>query len=298
MTITGLASTRPVQNTPPPADTGLLRAGARGQPVADLQTALNNAGFNAGPADGVFGRNTTRAVKDFQRANGLEADGVVGPRTREALGNARPAAERPAADTAQPRARADADTVRGTRQRAAAGDQTARDRAVATQQPSPGTEGVTSNRSAPTGATPSKDVTDRLNPENRNGRYWPRNGETYCNFFTQDFMRARGVPSRDFPPGMANDHNRWLNSSEARNRGWREVTGEEAQRHVNGGGVGVVSRLNPGGHGHIAPIIEGTTRDGAPAIANVGSRNFNQGHSTDSPAFRRAGTQFFIYDPR
>ena len=45
-----------------------------------LQGALGIA------ADGVFGSQTERAVKRFQKRKGLTADGVVGPKTRDALG--------------------------------------------------------------------------------------------------------------------------------------------------------------------------------------------------------------------
>jgi len=58
----------------------LLRIGARGPAVAEVQRMLGIA------ADGVFGRQTRRAVRSFQAAHGLEVDGVVGPVTRGALG--------------------------------------------------------------------------------------------------------------------------------------------------------------------------------------------------------------------
>ena len=58
----------------------LLRIGSRGPAVAEVQRMLGIA------ADGVFGRQTRRAVRAFQSAHGLEVDGVVGPITRRALG--------------------------------------------------------------------------------------------------------------------------------------------------------------------------------------------------------------------
>jgi peptidoglycan hydrolase-like protein with peptidoglycan-binding domain len=48
--------------------------------VKGLQSALKV------PADGVFGRDTSHAVRMFQRQHGLKADGVVGPATWSALG--------------------------------------------------------------------------------------------------------------------------------------------------------------------------------------------------------------------
>jgi len=49
-----------------------------------LQRSLDRWGFNMTP-DGLFGPGTERAVKTFQRRNGLTDDGVVGPRTWDAL---------------------------------------------------------------------------------------------------------------------------------------------------------------------------------------------------------------------
>ncbi len=51
----------------------------------DIQKALKNAGFYNGSIDGKIGKNTKRAIKEFQKANGLTADGIVGKRTIEKL---------------------------------------------------------------------------------------------------------------------------------------------------------------------------------------------------------------------
>lgn len=49
--------------------------------IRQIQTALKNAGFYKGPIDGRVGRGTRKAIKDFQRANGLKVDGMVGAKT-------------------------------------------------------------------------------------------------------------------------------------------------------------------------------------------------------------------------
>lgn len=144
------------------------------------------------------------------------------------------------------------------------------------------------------GFQPAASATQRLDPMH-NYRA-TRDGNTYCNYFTQDYMKLRGV--QNFPQMTANDTNQWLNSRSGQRAGWRQVTGQQAEDFVNNGGVGLVSSPNPGGHGHIAPIIEGQAVNGEPIIANAGSQNFASGPDTASPAFRRQNTQFFIYDPQ
>lgn len=57
----------------------LRRPMLRGDDVAELQNRLNNLGFDAGKADGIFGTSTHRAVSDFQHNRGLGEDGVAGP---------------------------------------------------------------------------------------------------------------------------------------------------------------------------------------------------------------------------
>jgi uncharacterized protein (TIGR02594 family) len=53
--------------------------------VKDIQQALAAAGFDPGPIDGIRGRRTIQAIKEFQEANGLKADGIVGPQTTAKL---------------------------------------------------------------------------------------------------------------------------------------------------------------------------------------------------------------------
>lgn len=62
-----------------------LRRGSSGADVTQLQRALARDGFDPGSVDGKFGPATERAVRAFQKANGLDVDGVVGPKTRAAL---------------------------------------------------------------------------------------------------------------------------------------------------------------------------------------------------------------------
>lgn len=52
-----------------------------GDPVKTVQSALNNRGYSAGTADGIYGPNTKNAIIRFQRSRGLAADGIVGPAT-------------------------------------------------------------------------------------------------------------------------------------------------------------------------------------------------------------------------
>lgn len=65
---------------------GNIKQGARGNAVKAIQYALNQLGFgNSGTksVDGIFGSNTTKAVRAFQRAMGIKQDGIVGNKTRE-----------------------------------------------------------------------------------------------------------------------------------------------------------------------------------------------------------------------
>ncbi|KFZ41350.1 MULTISPECIES: spore cortex-lytic enzyme [Thermoactinomyces] len=60
----------------------ILKKGARGGDVYELQGRLKLLGFYTGDVDGVFGHRTYLAVRLFQYEFGLKIDGVVGPKTK------------------------------------------------------------------------------------------------------------------------------------------------------------------------------------------------------------------------
>ncbi len=63
-----------------------LRQGSSGDTVKKMQTKLKNWGYYTGAADGIYGTNTVKAVKLFQKRNNLTVDGVAGPKTLSAMG--------------------------------------------------------------------------------------------------------------------------------------------------------------------------------------------------------------------
>lgn len=69
-------------------DPPVIRVGARGVFVRDLQTQLADVGYFASKVDGIFGPRTRGAVLTFQADHGLTVDGVVGPQTWRALARA------------------------------------------------------------------------------------------------------------------------------------------------------------------------------------------------------------------
>lgn len=80
-------ATTPATASPAAASTSsaasmpVLRIGARGEAVAELQRELQAAGFSPGPVDGWFGPQTQAAVRAFQQSRGITVDGWVGPQT-------------------------------------------------------------------------------------------------------------------------------------------------------------------------------------------------------------------------
>lgn len=75
----------------------LVKEGARGDDVRRVQLLLISRGYLTGEADGVCGRDTVKAIEQFQREAGLEADGICGQETFDLL--EKQAKEREVAET-------------------------------------------------------------------------------------------------------------------------------------------------------------------------------------------------------
>ncbi|MDE5721484.1 MAG: spore cortex-lytic enzyme [Clostridia bacterium] len=70
----------------PFVQTAVLKQGATGGEVKEVQRRLKQWGYYNGAVDGVYGPQTVAAVKAFQKKNGLTADGIAGKATYAALG--------------------------------------------------------------------------------------------------------------------------------------------------------------------------------------------------------------------
>ncbi len=60
----------------------ILRYNDSGSAVQQLQTALNQLGYNVGSADGKYGSATEKAVRQFQQDHSLKVDGKAGQQTQ------------------------------------------------------------------------------------------------------------------------------------------------------------------------------------------------------------------------
>lgn len=75
----------------------LLQRGDRGNNVTELQTRLEQLGYNTGGIDGVFGGMTEAAVQQLQRSAQLPSDGKFGQQELAALGSMQPSSVVPTA---------------------------------------------------------------------------------------------------------------------------------------------------------------------------------------------------------
>lgn len=70
-----------------PVKKNWVEKGDQGREVKDIQKALLEKGYDPKGIDGIFGPNTEKAVKAFQKDKGLVVDGKVGPKTKDILFN-------------------------------------------------------------------------------------------------------------------------------------------------------------------------------------------------------------------
>ena len=78
----------PTPTVAPPSDT--VRSGDTGTDVKKVQQRLKDLGYFTGTVDGKFGTGTIKALKAFQKKNGLTQDGVCGAQTRTVLFGTKP----------------------------------------------------------------------------------------------------------------------------------------------------------------------------------------------------------------
>ena len=62
----------------------MVRLGYKGEAVKDIQKKLAKAGYDI-TADGFFGRETQRIIREFQQMTGIHTDGLFGAKTKALL---------------------------------------------------------------------------------------------------------------------------------------------------------------------------------------------------------------------
>ena len=53
--------------------------------VAGIQSRLSYLGYNPGPVDGIYGKQTARAIRTFQKDQGLQVDGQISTALQERI---------------------------------------------------------------------------------------------------------------------------------------------------------------------------------------------------------------------
>ena len=93
----------PVAMTPSPTPASLQQGFKGSDEVRALQKRLKELGYYSGSADGDFGPATEKAVRAFQKANGLSVDGKAGAKTLEKLNSKSAVSAKQANATATPK---------------------------------------------------------------------------------------------------------------------------------------------------------------------------------------------------
>lgn len=74
------------ENTSEDYTSVLSKRGSSGSEVISIQKKLKTWGYYKGNVDGIYGSLTEKAVRLFQKRNGLSVDGIAGPVTLRAMG--------------------------------------------------------------------------------------------------------------------------------------------------------------------------------------------------------------------
>jgi peptidoglycan hydrolase-like protein with peptidoglycan-binding domain len=90
--VPALAQQTGAQSPPPASAQATTPISLTHDQIVQLQQALNDAGFDAGEVDGVFGAKTTEALKRFQTKAGLKATGHIDQQTLALVGMSAPQA--------------------------------------------------------------------------------------------------------------------------------------------------------------------------------------------------------------
>jgi len=88
------------QQTPPAAGQSTAAINLTRDQILQLQQALNDNGFDAGPVDGVLGPQTSAALKRFQSKAGLQPTGHIDQQTLALVGMSGSAPQAPAGGAA------------------------------------------------------------------------------------------------------------------------------------------------------------------------------------------------------
>jgi hypothetical protein len=96
--------------------------------------------------------------------------------------------------------------------------------------------------------------------------------DTFCNVFAADVCSMAGVA---LPMTLADKQIAWLDSEDARSRGWMRVDAVDAKRASTAGALTLATWANMKGHGHIGVLVPSDSDE--IWMAQAGGRNFLRG---------------------